>query len=239
MTDARTLQKGFVLLVPAVFFGFLVAAQWSTFADTRDVGIRYVEPLNTAVAGLQDEQGSLKTQLAELRVKLDDLQRTAAAQSGATRDLQARIDDLRAHAGLTVVSGEGVRVRLAAARPIAAGGQERPTCFAPDLTDIVNAAWRGGARAVAVNGERLVASSSVYCVGATIVVNGSLVSAPFEVAAVGDPARLLSTLDDPAQLRDLKRRRDLEAVDLQISRAPLLTVGAFTGPLAARSARPQ
>lgn len=239
MTDARALQKGFVLLVPAVLFGFFVAAQWSTFSVPRDVGIRYVEPLNAAVTGLQEEQGSLKTRLAELRVKLDDLQLTAAAQSGATRDLQARIDGLRAHAGLTAVSGEGVLVRLAAARPIAAGGQERPTCFAPDLTDIVNAAWRGGARAVAVNGERLVTSSSVYCVGSTIVVNGSLVAAPFEVAAVGDPASLLSTFDDPAQLRDLKRRRAQEAVDLQISRAPLLTLAAYTGPLAARSARPQ
>jgi uncharacterized protein YlxW (UPF0749 family) len=239
VTDARTLQKGFVLLVPAVLFGFFVAAQWSTFAGPRDVGIRYVEPLNTTVAGLQDEQDSLKAQVSDLRARIDGLQRTAATQSGATRELQARIDDLRAQAGLTATSGEGVLVRLAAGRPIAVGAQERQTCFAPDLTDIVNAAWRGGARAVAINGERLVGSSSVYCVGATIVVNGSLVAAPFEVAAVGDAARLLSVFDDPAQLRDLKRRRDQDAVDLEISRAPLLTLDAYDGPLAARSARPQ
>lgn len=238
MTDARTFQKGLALLVPAILFGFLVAAQWTTFAGPRDVTIRYVEPLNTTVTGLQEEQDSLKAQLADLRARLDDLQRTAAAQSGVTKDLQGRIDELRALSGITAVSGEGVLVRLAVARPVAAG-QERPACLAPDLTDIVNAAWRGGAGAVAINGERLVASSSVYCVGSTIVVNGSLVSAPFEVAALGDPARLLSTFDDPAQLRDLKRRRDQEAVELRVSRAPLLTLGAYTGPLAARSAKPQ
>jgi len=236
VTDIRALQKGLALLPAAVLFGFLVATQWSTLV-AQDVAIRYIDPLSRTVDRLQGEQTSLKTELSDLRSKLDEIQRTASTQSGTVKDLQSRIDDLKASAGLTEVRGEGVIVTIDAVRTAGSKDQERQVCLAPDLTDIVNAAWHGGARAVAINSERLVASSSVYCVGATIVVNGTIVSAPFAVSAVGQASSLLGVIDDPAQLRDLKRRRDQLAVDLRVARSPLLTLPAYTGPLAARSAK--
>lgn len=228
-------------MLPALLFGFFVATQWSTFAlpGSQDVAIRYIDPLSGTVTRLQDEQTSLKAQLAEVRGKFDEVQRAASAQSGAVKDIQARIDDLRASAGLTEARGEGVVVTLDIGKPPGAKEQERQVCLAPDLTDVVNAAWHGGARAVAINTERIVSSSSVYCVGATIVVNGSIVAAPFAVSAVGPPSTILAILDDPSQLRDLKRRRDQLAVDLRVTRSPLVTLPAYTGPLSARSARPE
>jgi uncharacterized protein YlxW (UPF0749 family) len=225
----------------AVVFGFLVATQWSTLAEPalRDVSIRYIDPLSGTVGRLQDEQTALKGQLAEIRAKLDEVQRAASQQSGVTKDVQARIDDLRASAGLTEARGEGVVVTLDSVRAPGAKEADRQLCLAPDLTDIVNVAWRGGASAIAINGERLVASSSVYCVGATMVVNGSILSAPYTVSAVGPASAILAIVDDPAQLRDLKRRRDQLAVDLRVARSPLVTLPGYSGPLAARSAKPQ
>jgi uncharacterized protein YlxW (UPF0749 family) len=237
VTDTRALQKGFVLLVPALLFGLLVAAQWGTFASAvrNDIGIRYVEPLNVSVAGLQTQQDELKAELAALRTELETLQRTAVTQTGATQGLQARLDQLRTLSGLTAVRGEGLLVTLDAV-PAQAGPPDRPVCFAPDLTDIINAAWRAGATAVSLNGERVVVSSSVYCVGSTIVVNGALTAAPFEIAAVGDGAKLLAALDEPQQLRDLKRRRDERSVVFRTSRQPDVAIGAYTGPIAVRAA---
>ncbi len=231
------LQKGFVLLVPAILFGLLVAAQWGTFASAvrDDIGIRYVEPLNQSVGGLQTQQDELKTQLAALRTELEDLQRTATTQTGTTQDLQARLDQLRALSGLTAARGQGVTITLDAA-PSQAGPPERPVCFAPDLTDITNAAWRAGAIAISINGERVVASSSVYCVGSTIVVNGALTAAPFEIAAIGDAAKLLAAFDDPQQLRDLKSRRDERSVIFRASQGSDLAIGAYTGPVTVRAA---
>jgi len=162
--DARRLQKGLAVAVPAVVFGFLVAAQWSTFAipGSRDVALRYIGPLSAAITRLEQEQTTLKAQLADVRRKLDELQQAGASQSGSAKDLATRIDDLKASAGLTDVTGEGVLVTLAVPRPSVAGEDRRP-CLAPDLTDIVNVAWRGGARAVAINGECIVGSSSDEC----------------------------------------------------------------------------
>lgn len=239
--DTRALRKGTILILPAIVFGFFVAAQWVTVAGpgSTDVSIRYVDPLNDTVGRLREEQKGLKAELSALRDKLDEIQRAAATQSAAARDLAARTGDLRAAAGLSEARGEGMVVVLDGARPVAGVGKERQGCLAPDLTDLANVAWRGGARAVAINGERLVASSSVYCVGPTIVVNGSIVSAPYEVSAVGPAGSMLAMFDDPGQLRDLKRRRDQLVVDLRTSRAPALALAAYSGPVILRAATPQ
>lgn len=228
-------------MLPAALFGFLVATQWSTIADpaARDVGLRGVAPLTGTVARLQDEQAALKADLAAVRDRLDALQSAASTQSGAMSDLRARIDALKAIDGLTATSGEGVVVRLDIVRPPGAPEPDRPRCLAPDLTDVVNALWRGGATSAAIGGERLVSSSSVYCVGATIVVNGTIVPAPFEISAVGPAARLLALVEDPAQLADLKQRRDQQAISFAVERRPLVTLPAYSGPLAARSAVPR
>ncbi|MEK6619356.1 MAG: DUF881 domain-containing protein [Chloroflexota bacterium] len=240
MTDARALRNGLVLLLlPALLFGFLVTAQWRTREgpEFQEVALRYTRPLSDSATKLQQEQDALKVQLADLRRRLDEVQRRAASQSEATTELIARIEDLRAQAGLTALKGEGIVVRLEPVRPAGSRDLERHTCHAPDLTDIVNAAWRGGARAIAINGERMVASSSIYCVGATIVLNGSLVGPPFEVAIVGPQRELQGLFDDPAQLRDLKRRRDQKVVALDLARSPDVSVPAYSGAIAVRVAR--
>lgn len=223
-------------MLPAFLFGAFVAAQWSTIAlpGSVDVSIRYIDPLSSTVDRLQEEQAGLRTQVVDLRKRLDEIQRTAASQSGSAKEIQTKIDELRTSAGLTEARGEGVTVSLDTTKT--ARDPER-VCLAPDLTDIVNTAWMANARAVSINSERLVASSSVYCVGSTIVVNGSIVAAPYVVSAVGSSATLLGAMDDPAQLRDLKRRRDQLAVDLRIARAPQLTLPAYTGAVPARTAK--
>jgi uncharacterized protein YlxW (UPF0749 family) len=59
-----------------------------------------------------------------------------------------------------------------------------------DVSSVVNALYVGGAEAVAVNGHRLVADSSIRCAGNTILVNAQRVGAPYEIVAIGDPDAL-------------------------------------------------
>lgn len=243
MRQAAALQKAIALLVPALLFGFLVTAQWITFSgpSARDVEIRYIQPLAATVADLQTKQSDLKGQIAGLRDQLDAAQKRGASQVGLASDVRARVAELQASAGLTSLSGEGLIATLDVPRPQAGSVAvaERPPCLAPDLTDVINAAWHAGARAVAVGPERIVASSSVYCVGATIVINGSIVEAPYEVRILGDPQRLLGRFDDPAELRDLKRRRDERNVVFEVAGLPAVTIPAYTGAISTGTARPR
>ena len=235
------LQHSLVLLVPAVLFGLLVSVQWRTQTFRSELSVRYNAPLIDAANALQKEQATLKTQLAELRGRLDEIQRNASTQSGAARELQARVDDLKEQAGLTPRAGDGVVVQLDDARStgLAARDIEKSICHATDLTDILNTAWRGGADAIAVNDERIVSSSSVYCVGSTIMVNGTLMSPPFSVAVIGPQNALLEAFDDPQQLSDIKQRRDVQGLGFRVTRATQIHVPGYTGALNIRYAEPR
>jgi uncharacterized protein YlxW (UPF0749 family) len=236
----RKFQRSLVLLVPAVLFGLLVTLQWRTQAERSELSVRYNAPLVDAARALQLEQDKLKADLAALRVQLDEIQRNSSTQSGAERELQSRIDELRASAGLTPLSGDGVAIQLDDARNVSLTSRDvdKSICHATDLTDILNTAWKGGAEAIAVNDERIVNSSSVYCVGSTIMVNGTLMSPPFNINAIGPQNSLLGAFDDPNQLQDIKQRRDVQGLGFRVTRASAIHVPAYSGALNIRYAEP-
>ena len=149
----QRLSRSLVLLVPAVLFGLLVTLQWRTQAERSELSVRYNAPLIDAANALQNEQNDLKVQLAQLRARLDEIQRNASSQSGAAKELQTRLDELKSSAGLTPESGDGVVVQLDDARNVSVSARDvdKSICHATDLTDIINTAWKGGAQAIAVN----------------------------------------------------------------------------------------
>ena len=239
-TDRTRLAHSLVLLVPAVLFGLLVSIQWRTQSDRNELTTRYNTPLLDAAKTLQNEQAALKLQLADLRAELDKIQTSASTQTGASKELQAAIDRLKLVAGLTERAGDGVIITLDDARGASAAKDvEKSICHNTDLTDIVNQAWRGGAEAIAVNDERIVGSSSIYCVGSTIMVNGTLMSPPFAVAVIGPQNELLATYDDPTQLRDIKQRRDVYGLGFRVSRATGLHLPPYRSALNVRYATPR
>jgi uncharacterized protein YlxW (UPF0749 family) len=239
-TDRTRLAHSLVLLLPAVLFGLLVSVQWRTQSDRNELTVRYNTPLLDAAKTLQNEQTALKAQLADLRAELDQIQNSASTQTDAGKDLQARIDDLKKVAGLNERTGDGVLITLDDARSASAAKDvEKSICHNTDLTDIVNQAWRGGAEAIAINDERIVGSSSIYCVGSTIMVNGTLMSPPFSVIVIGPPNELLATYDDPTQLRDIKQRRDVYGLGFRVSRASAVHVPPYRGALNIRYGTPR
>ena len=238
-TERTRLTHSLVLLVPAVLFGLLVSVQWRTQSERNELTVRYNTPLLDAAKTLQNEQTALKVELTKLRAELDQIQTSASTQSDAGKDLQARIDELKKVAGLNERTGDGVLITLDDARSAGtAKDVEKSICHNTDLTDIVNQAWRGGAEAIAINDERIVGSSSIYCVGSTIMVNGTLMSPPFSVVVIGPTNDLLATYDDPSQLRDIKQRRDVYGLGFRVSRATGLRVPPYRGALNIRYGTP-
>ncbi len=230
----RRLGAPLVLIFPAVLFGLLVSLQWRTQQERSELTVRYNAPLLDAANSLQNEQNTLKAQLADLRAQLDAIQVGAASQSTASRDLQARIEELRSAAGLTERTGDGVVITLDDARstsPAQTTNVDKSICHSTDLTDIVNTAWRGGAQAIAINGERVVGSTSVYCVGSTIMVNGTLMSPPFSVLVIGPQNEVLAAYDDPNELRDIKQRRDVYGLGFRVTRTTAVKVPPYGGAL--------
>ena len=107
--------------------------------------------------------------------------------------LRASLEETRRAAGLSQLTGTGVRVRVFGPVDNGFGGgqiQER------DIRDIVNELKVAGAIGIEVGGERLIVSSYIRASGSQILVNGrSIPLNPVEIKAVGNPEILQSSLE--------------------------------------------
>lgn len=64
-----------------------------------------------------------------------------------------------------------------------------------DLLNIVNYLWSGGAKAISINDIRITESSGISCIGPTLLINKTRLTAPFMIKAIGEPDKLTKSLN--------------------------------------------
>ena len=57
-----------------------------------------------------------------------------------------------------------------------------------DIQAVVNALWSGGAEAMTIQGQRVIATTGIKCVGNTVVLHGVPYAPPYVISAIGEPA---------------------------------------------------
>jgi len=229
--------RALALLLPMLLLGLALAVQWQTQATRSPIATRYGADLAEAATQMQREQDGLRAEVARLRERLDGVTEQHATLDERAASLKRDIDALRAASGLTELAGPGVTVTLDDGRLPASAPRrsiELAIVHSQDITDVFNAAWKAGAAGISVNGERV--TSATACVGATIQINGRLMSPPFVFSIVGPADRLLVALRDPAELPELKRRGELYGLGLSIERADEVKLPAYSGAIPVRHA---
>jgi uncharacterized protein YlxW (UPF0749 family) len=197
-------------------------------------------PRRFQLAGLiQREQrttSDLRNQVAQLRRQVDDLRKTSAGQQTGAASIDQLLGGIRMAAGLDGVRGPGLRVVLddSDLKHSPSGNVNDLVIHSQDVQAAVNALWSSGAEAVAINGQRVVSTSAVLCVGNTLLLNGSVYSPPYEITALG------ASPDRFEQDQLVKRlHHDAEAFGLRFSVATgdNMKVPAFAGVTAPKYAK--
>jgi uncharacterized protein YlxW (UPF0749 family) len=131
----------------------------------------------------------LEAQIAALQAEIDTI------GVGAGGGVVTRAQLLARTTGASPVTGPGLVVVLDDAEVVGdiAGGDPRQAEEAErgrvrdrDLQVVVNGLWQSGAEAVAINGQRLTAMSSIREAGAAVLVNFRPLTPPYEIEAIGD-----------------------------------------------------
>jgi uncharacterized protein YlxW (UPF0749 family) len=193
-------QAGLAGLLALV--GFVVVLQVRTVWQVRrtlQIPPTELEQLALTLRDQERRRASLEAEIAALRARLQDYEKAAAEGRTAAARLTRTLQDLRARAGVTPVEGPGVVVELNDnPRPPRPGEDPNKTILHySDLYAVVADLWAAGADAVAVNGERVVSSTGINCVGTTILCNAKRLAPPYVITAIGDPDVLLAALRRP------------------------------------------
>lgn len=231
----RHKPDAWTVLVPVVALaaGLLVAttAHTARGTDLRSAGrtniadlIRAAEArganLDNQVKQLQNQVGAQTNQLA-----------TSDATIGAI-DNSAK--PLRNPAGLVALVGPGLTVTLDDSHQQITDPTVDPNTLVVHQSDMqaaVNALWAGGAEAVMVQGQRLIQTSAIRCVGNTLLLNGRVYSPPFSIAAIGPAAQMRRALDGSHNLAQYRKDAQSYGLEYRVNDQSRLQIGAFDAPI--------
>jgi uncharacterized protein YlxW (UPF0749 family) len=217
--------------VALTVIGFVGYAQWNGSLQRVEFSTSVQQAGARAVLNLEQEQHDLREQIAKAEAEVQQIQEASTSSSAALAALNERLAAARLAAGLTRMRGPGVVVEIADSNRVVPPGENASNfiVLVDDLRDIVSALWASGAEGVAINGERLVATTSIYGVGASVLVNTAFLSPPFRVEAIGTDGLLDRFLLHPGFLGRVGQRIDLFGLEFATATALELELPAFVG----------
>lgn len=231
---AKTAVNGVLSAVVGCLAGVLFATA-AINAKGQDLRPERANDLAALAAEQQQRNDQQRQTVGELQGQIKQL----TEQSGSDPAQQAKLDELSRHGQLTAVRGPGVRVTLT----------DAPVDFNPpgvshdllvvhqqDIQTMVNALWAAGAEAMTIQGQRIFATSSIKCVGNTVVLHGVPYAPPYEIVAIGEQEALEAGLaNDPAVQIYRQYARSYQLGYAQVRLSDALMPG-YAGPVQANRA---
>jgi uncharacterized protein YlxW (UPF0749 family) len=216
--------------------GFVGAAQWNSSIERQAFTTSAQQVLTSRVVDLEDEREALRAQIEEEEARLAVFQEQDTGSRAVLDRLNTDVSAARLAAGLTDVIGPGVIIEIDDSRLVIPPDQPQANYFvqADDLQDIIAALWAAGAEAIAINDERLVATTSIYGAGATILLNTRLHPPPYRFEAIGPEGLNDRFLAHPTFRGGVGQRIDAYGLEFASEPADELTLPAFVGNTAFR-----
>lgn len=178
----------------AMVIGLMMAFQFRTAGVNQGVPYNRAQELTVEKKQLEKDLEHLQEKAADLAAKLEE---AGKGTSEAAAALEEELSDVRLYAGLVPVGGPGIEVLLENP-PGPAGSGIGLGSYAirdDDILKVINELRGAGAEALAINGQRIMATSEVRMAGNHISVNLTRLSSPYKITAVGDSNALKSSLE--------------------------------------------
>ena len=215
-----------VLFILGVGLGFLITAQWRTKTLRVSNPVTPYVSLTDTRDKLTAEQNNLKKQISDLQDQIQNDQEQLKGQSQSKVKVE-ELEKYNEQVGLTEIKGEGAVITLDDSKSVL--GTLDSITHAADLRDIVNLLWGLDAKAISINGERIVYNTSIDCIVNTILINSTKTTTPFTISVIGDKNKIIPALLNEENLSDLHKRVKTEGVIFEVIEGRNIIMPAFDG----------
>ncbi len=225
MARPRATKANAFAALLAVLLGFAVATQ---VRQNQELGLESLR--QGELVSILDNATLLSDRLdqnaRELQATRDELISGSTRGAAALTAAQKRLDSLNVLAGTARARGPGIRMTIS----------DPDAKVTPALLlDAIEELRDAGAEAIQVGSVRVVASSYFAPAGTGIEVDGTSITDPYVVLAIGDSQTLSSAMEIPGGLSENVRQLGAR---ITIVQATELTVGALHTLREPRYARP-
>ena len=223
MIDKQKIASNLSMLLVCALLGFAVSIQFkSVQINNTSPSARY-EELQKMYMSEQEKNAALSDQITQMQSTInsyrDSIEQTGSAYKGMEADL-LRAENL---AGLTDVYGPGITVTLSDAKKVdPTAPPEYFIIHDSDVRSLVNELLSAGAEAISINGERVVSTTAIRCVGPVIIVNSARSGTPFVIKAIGDENAINMTGGVLSELRNWN-------IGVTIQKSDRIDIKAYSG----------
>ena len=195
--NKQNLLKQISIVAVCVLLGFTVSVQMkSVRINTSQNSTARNEELQKLLGAEKEKTTALQDQINQMQTTIENyrtsIEQTGSAYAGLQSDLQ-RAENL---AGLTEVRGTGITLTLEDAKmPDGAVSPELYILHDSDVRTVVNELLAAGAEGLSINGERIIATTAIRCVGPAFIINNTRTGTPLVIQAIGDPTSLENALN--------------------------------------------
>jgi uncharacterized protein YlxW (UPF0749 family) len=165
----------------------------------------------------------------------------ATAAQNQTLEVAPRLAEQARLAGLTAVTGPAVTVTLNdAPTGVAANGIDADLLVVhqQDIQSVANVLWAGGAEAMTIQGQRVISTTGIKCVGNTVVLHGIPYAPPYVISAIGNPDRLRGALAAAEPIQIYKQYVEAYGLVYEEKSQARVTFSAHEGSLELQYAQP-
>lgn len=173
---------------------------------------------------LQQREGSLNTEVADLQRTLQQLQASGSSDQAAIENAQSRLEALSIQIGTVAATGPGVTLTIE---------DNAPGVPAETMLDVINELRAAGAEAIEIRGGDQQSAVRVgldtWIIGApgALTADDVTLRPPYSVLAIGDPPTLAAAMNIPGGAMDSVKRvggtmvvQQAERVDVTALRQP-------------------
>jgi len=234
--------KSWVFQVTAlsIVLGMLLALSLKTQRQAVDEGVPSRLPaLRAEFRATKEENLGLQREMAEYKARYEKLAKEQAAGLTSAKSLEESLRVAQLLAGTVPARGQGIIVTLHDSPkldPVESREDiiENYMVHDYDIRAITNELYSAGAEAIAVNEQRLIANSSIRCVGAVVLINDVQLAPPYVIKAIGKPDVLEKTLETRGGVAEGLYLLDM----IEVERASDVVIPAYGGSTKFTYARP-
>ncbi len=191
-------EIGIVLGGMCALLVFGIFMQVKTIEDTTTVISQTIgdNELRDEVLKAKEKYEELYKAYEKQEKEIEDIRKKVTESDSSLAEKEQRLNENNKLLGYTTLKGNGVVVVLADNKGILNEKSITSTEVSEyvlhynDLMQVVNALKNAGAEAISINGQRIVSTSAIVCIGNVISINGEKIANPFEIKAIGDQEKL-------------------------------------------------
>jgi len=184
------MKKNFWIGIISVLLGIVLAFQLKIVQKNFLNGMSPNQKSNEILAELtlvKAEKENLEEELASLEAKLNEIENSEAKENVLIQKLNDDIERLKLFSGFLDVKGEGIIITIDNPPEEIASAIERNLVYDYEyLLSLINELNAGGAEAISINEQRIVATSEIRAAGNAVNINKIPQSPPFVIKAVGN-----------------------------------------------------